>query len=726
MRLGVLMVICMTAIGVWAQNTKTVTILTNEVTVDNTAYSVTQDGITLAFTSTGNIIFDKGFVGLKNPGTLKVSSSNGDIASVTITYSRAPKAKNVTTSVTSGTFTLLATDTTSSWTEVNAAEATLTYSGTVDIRISSVDVTYTPSGSPDPDPTPAASDSYRVKKSGVTYKSGASVVGNYITMTLGGMPGDANDSQWSELSKHEGSSSIVPNFSATITNKSNDALKEGYMFDQDNKDKYEVTHAKASDGMTLSELPAYGNYYKFEPNVSGKLTVYVQQQGSVFSKSTNEAPDYTKIRVRPLYLLDEKGYSLEAYDAATVSKLDDTFANITSEGLNGDGDNLYTTEQMKDLHAMYSAYIAANNLKTDGTGDNKILVLHSNGQGAPTYDATADTTTYEDYTAAKMADFYTALKKVQSDVFADANNDNTGYFLITEGYARYGFNVEAGKTYYLFGLRTKIGLAGYDFTPDDADEASKATSLTLNNDAENENAINSTSEDNRYNVTVNRTFTAGEWTSLVLPFNVSTTALHEAFGETEVIPGSDDLVESATLKDVDILNFTDVTVPNLNLTKHFNQMIVAGTPVFIRPKKTVTAPVFKNVKITAKEVTPVTAGVYTFNGSYNTATAPQYSYVMHKGQLQFYNGTKGYAEDAMAGWITSPSAQKLTLNVIGGNGEGGTTGIIGAVADYTDGNARQSSDTVYDLNGQKVGSSLNLNTLQKGVYVKGGKKYIVK
>lgn len=139
-----------------------------------------------------------------------------------------------------------------------------------------------------------------------------------------------------------------------------------------------------------------------------------------------------------------------------------------------------------------------------------------------------------------------------------------------------------------------------------------------------------------------------------------------------------------------------------------------------------------------------------------TVTIPQFSFIYAKKknypnyQFWFYYGTKmawapnkcvvqasardggvrdaelfyNLTQDANGNWIpnTSLSAKKVSeQSFFGASDE--TTGINNVVIIAGDG---EDSEIVYNLNGQVINNNGNLDGLQKGVYIKNGKKYMVK
>ena len=149
---------------------------------------------------------------------------------------------------------------------------------------------------------------------------GTTVEKNGMTMTYGGIAdGTNNFTRFSNVDYSEdnilGSLHAV---TSTTLYLNKDAASE--KSDSDKEDYY--NHKKAST-QKLHErtfgLPAKGSFYKFEPEVNGDLTVFVEQQGAMPKHQGQLHTGY--VRKRPVYFLDEAGKSIEATYAYTSSKI---------------------------------------------------------------------------------------------------------------------------------------------------------------------------------------------------------------------------------------------------------------------------------------------------------------------------------------------------------------------------------------------------------------------
>lgn len=157
-------------------------------------------------------------------------------------------------------------------------------------------------------------------------------------------------------------------------------------------------------------LPYYGTFYKFEPQCSGQLTVHVLQNGALDldenGKPSTEVLEDQELKVRPLYIADEKG-------------------NLVP---------INNTEEDIQVHGK---------LKYANTGDGY------------------------DFTSFKKYDIYkTQWEAATKDGdFNISKSSDGGYVLINKAYCKYTFDVKPGKTYFIFTNASKLGFCGYKFIP---------------------------------------------------------------------------------------------------------------------------------------------------------------------------------------------------------------------------------------------------------------------
>ena len=536
---------------------------------------------------------------------------------------------------------------------------------------------------------------------------------NGMTMTYGGIK--VGSTNFKALSKNDKTDANTLGSIHTVSGKAlyGTADVESELGDGSigKNDKEEYFHCRALSQLheKTFALPAKGSFFKFEPEANGKLTVFVEQQGAIHNVGGKLYPE--KVRKRPVYFLDDTGKSIPANYAYTSSKVNKADWTEIQNTDNASNDNFYTKEYMDKLEKYYQNIIDGNNQDftnfnsavadadkrkalTLGTSIQPIIVLHE--------ECNAD-----------------ILKGDGMSETGDTNYDHTGYMLISEGYVTYEFPVKAGKTYYLFASRTKLALSGFCFDKD-ATYDTNVTSVTLDGNANNTDAINKLEVDKQYNVTLNnRTFRRGRWYSVVLPFSVSQKQMKSVFGDG-----------------VKVLHYNDVTGTDLNLFEHFYQMIVGGTPVLMKPAKDVTNPEFNNVTLTSKTVVDIENTGFKCTGSWDNVDFPEYSYFIDAKTNSFYqydptkvetNTMKPHA-GAFRSWIistsTNPSeAKQLTMHINGIEEQGETTAIWNAISGNDD--AEVASKGIYSLSGQKMNAT-DTSSLPKGIYIVNGKKFIVK
>lgn len=541
---------------------------------------------------------------------------------------------------------------------------------------------------------------------------GTTVERNGMTMTFGGIK--VGSSNFKALSKNENTDANTLGSIHTVSGKAlygtadvESELGDGKIGGKNKSHEYLHCNALSQE---LHErtfaLPAVGSFFKFEPDANGKLTVFVEQQGAIHNTNKELVPDV--VRKRPVYFLDETGKSIPAKFAYTSSKVNEAdWTEIQNTTDNASNDNFYTKDYMDKLEKYYQDIIDGNNQDftnfnsavaeadkhkalTLGTSIQPIIVLHEK--------CNAD-----------------ILKGDGMSETGDTNYDHTGYMLISEGYVTYEFPVQAGKTYYLFASRTKLALSGFCF---DKDASYTAENVTLDGNANNTDAINKLEVDKQYNVTLNRSFGANKWYSVVLPFSVSQKQMKSVFGDG-----------------VKVLHYSDVKGTDLNLFEHFYQMIVGGTPVLVKPSKEVPNPVFKNVTLTSKEVVDIENTGFKCTGSWDNVDFPAYSYFIDAKTNSFYQydptkvaqGTKAPHAGAFRSWIraseNASTAKQLTMHINGIEEQGETTAIWNAISGNDD--AEVATKGIYSLSGQKMNAA-DTSSLPKGIYIVNGKKFIVK
>lgn len=224
-------------------------------------------------------------------------------------------------------------------------------------------------------------------------------------------------------------------------------------------------------------VPVRGTYLKFEPQESGRLFVYVLQNGmtdiseaNVDAKSNRKDDDYY-LRRRATYIVDETGNNVEISSENTewqgmssyLKESDDNF-----KGYEPPHRNYYTggmlrcswkigEEQLKfddrtDVKPKYSWHTAYENYMDV----NKNIILTDKGQN----DYKADKDAVEKWWTEQV----NGKGKLNGPLEVIKLSDG-GYVVPTKGYVRYTFDVKAGKTYYVFTTGSKTGFCGFGFLP---------------------------------------------------------------------------------------------------------------------------------------------------------------------------------------------------------------------------------------------------------------------
>ena len=218
------------------------------------------------------------------------------------------------------------------------------------------------------------------------------------------------------------------------------------------------------------------------------------------------------------------------------------------------------------------------------------------------------------------------------------------------------------------------------------------------------------------NVTLMRTMKAGVWNTICLPFDVTKKQATAAFGEGVKIAQLDDASTGNTLNFVDMSGYD----------------MVASTPYLIKP--TIAAPTegykFEGVTIKANDkgnVVPdavITKGLYGFVGVYNPVDATEdikntafrdECYAAFLGDNNTIFKAAGGTMKGFRAYFAIPNGtatSALRVNI-----DGTATSIKNIDSEVVESNA-----PVYNLQGLRVDG----NNLTPGIYVKAGKKFVVK
>lgn len=307
--------------------------------------------------------------------------------------------------------------------------------------------------------------------------------------------------------------------------------------------------------------------------------------------------------------------------------------------------------------------------------------------------------------------------KPQKSIDYKAGNDATftegadvSYTINKLAACRYGFDVKAGKTYVLFQNNETLGFYGFTFGASSTEATNVSISQTNGYTYEAKN--NAT-------VTLTKPLKANVWNAICLPFSMTEQQVRNAFGEDARI---------AEFKKVDESGNKEVALFGM----HYYQLITAGKPCLIKPSQVSDTYNIKGVTIDAEKALTVTDSnkKFDFVGTYATTSMPVNSHFLGSNDGKLYyittakniSGLKAFLKPA-----DNNSGAKLSIafDSTDNDQDNNTTGIE-AIKDYTDQEAANSSANkgIYNINGQFVGT--NPAILPQGIYVKNGKKFIVK
>lgn len=211
------------------------------------------------------------------------------------------------------------------------------------------------------------------------------------------------------------------------------------------------------------------------------------------------------------------------------------------------------------------------------------------------------------------------------------------------------------------------------------------------------------------NVTLKRSMVANEWNTICLPFDVTMDKAKAAFGDNVKIVELD----TKAAVDANVLSFKASTG------------IVAATPYLIKPSAVADEYTFENVDITNNEAgySMTDNADVAFKGIYNMVDIKKdvvdaklgdyYAAFLGAGNKIYKAGT-GMTKGFRAYFAIPKSASASALRVVI---DGTATSIKNIDSEVVESNA-----PVYNLQGQRVDG----NNLTPGIYVKAGKKFVVK
>lgn len=288
---------------------------------------------------------------------------------------------------------------------------------------------------------------------------------------------------------------------------------------------------------------------------------------------------------------------------------------------------------------------------------------------------------------------------------------NDSYTIDKLAACRYGFQVQAGKTYVLFQNNEKLGFYGFTFGASSTAETKVSISQTYGYTYEAKNNAE---------VTLTKPLQANVWNAICLPFSMTEQQVRNAFGENARI---------AEFKKVDESGKKAVA----SFGMHYYQLITAGKPCLIKPSQVNENDTYtiKGVTIDAEKALTIadSNNLFNFVGTYARTTMPVNSHFLGSNDGKLYYITADKKISGLKAFFQPVSTSNAKLSIAfdstDNDFDNNTTGIE-AIKDYMDQDAANSSANkgIYNINGQFMGT--NPAILPQGIYVKNGKKFIVK
>ena len=451
----------------------------------------------------------------------------------------------------------------------------------------------------------------------------------------------------------------------------------------------------------MFNVPCSGSYLVFNPVTTGTVTVHIFQNGAFDSGVYRPQ--------RRVFVMDEEGNFVQS--SASI-------ANANGKPTGG----------LKALSS-YLWDINPNN-PTDRTKDlaPTLAQVRSHFKNLPTdFDMTPEkfqNNIYESNLPSDIA-YNPAYNK-------DVPGSN-GWCVLADSPVTYTFSVKPGKSYYLYNFGSKIGFYGFSFDED----KTKPVEDVVSYDDNTTNTIKTTEAGHVAKVTINRSMTAGVWTTCVLPFSLNVHQVDAIFGDT---------YKSGNVNGTQILYFDRVENGKVYFVRHAYNTIVANKPFLIKPSNdvesisTAAATEYPYVTIEAtknengKPNDWCTGNGYTWASSYSNDMIVKAGdgFISNKdGSFKNFVGPSGTLK-GFRGYLkrteTQTGAKPIMLQVVnssnvdGNNGE--TTGIEDLIID-ADGQLMPTNGKVYNINGQLVSEDANsFLSLPSGIYIINGKKYI--
>ncbi len=506
------------------------------------------------------------------------------------------------------------------------------------------------------------------------------------------------------------------------------------MSDDVNNMWYKTTETKP-DGSNYSEferirpfaLPCRGSYIKFEPKKTGTLTAYIWQNGQYeggFSSKPRlgywfdqdgwvKHPKYAPVTKQPL--ADGSGSDTKSLES-----------NMTSNWTAANGDQ----NMAKLLKYKYCLVASPDSTTAESQFSNSKTGTFASAYNNPYYWMNEEEVDEN-------------LAKPVPDVMVPVPFHG-GYMVPEACYVKYVLDVVAGKTYYFYGMTTKIGYVGMNFVEENSvADVEEVESLHLTDTDNMATFVSTRTHDYTVydEVTLPSRFRAGEWATICLPFALSENQVEEAFGVGTQLTLYNGLIKKGT----------DYTIKYLS---HVDTNILPGQPYFIKPSgvdangdplakvgdfigtvvdgsdddgaritfntvvidknqfNMATCSYGSNQNVDASGADLGEAG-YVFTGSTNNDELLPYSYVMNAGLLRRYTTT-----------LAAGSRKKIPtyMAYLKPNTSAALSGSMSFTADFSEENVEKTWETSIDDNPTGI-SIVDADAQNGGRMLNNGKVY---
>ena len=463
-------------------------------------------------------------------------------------------------------------------------------------------------------------------------------------------------------------------------------------------------------------LPVRGAYMTFEPTENGWLTIYILQNGAWNSDTKNNIEIKPgEFRMHSFFITNQRGLTVQDFAPGMYSyevnqRVATDYSCSKYEENDKPADN-EMDEKKKDISYWPEFWTlnrderkAVHDHWANGTGGSETVIELSNGS----------------------------------------------FLLIQKAVIKYRFHVTGSETYYFFSNFSKMGFAGAEFQPDNAQptadltltETQKYTAPTTGTDGNVENVTIPQYK----SITFTRTFKPNQWTTLTLPFNLTQEEVQKIFGAgTQII-----MLDKATLSNGGA---------HLHFIYHEIQNVLPGYPYLIKPTLT---DIPNDAKV---EVTKANNTITSFT-VYGKCINPFISQFEVKTTPYTFKGTPGYSanatNDGKTGYSVNYAENDIFVSETNGNlyvsggssygkgyrawlqkneGTAGVKSISVVMSSFSDDDdtttsidvAEMAPDLiealgiqtgVYNLSGQRVAN--DTRNLKAGIYIVNGKKTVVR